>query len=276
MRHHTVKAVTLTMLAGVCLAAPAASAASMSALVPHRAVYDLELKDASDRSGIKALNGRMVYEFNGSVCDGFTTTFRYVTKIDNGEAERLTDQQTTTFESGDGKDFEFLTKNFVDKAIDKETRGKATLGDAGLTVEVTKPLEAKHELAKSFFPTTHLVDLLSRAEKGETFYETQIFDGTEDADRTLTTTVILGAKNKAASEGPDKDIAAIKGADYYPVSISYFDAKAETGEETPVYQIGFKLYENGITRDLVMDYGDFVLTGKLVDLKLYDKPNCSQ
>ena len=276
MRHHTVKAVTFSIFAGVCLASSAASAASMGMLAPHRAVYDLELKDASDRSGIKGLNGRMVYEFNGSVCDGFTTTFRYVTKIDNGEAERLTDQQTTTFESGDGKDFEFLTKNYVDKAIDKETRGKATLGDAGLSVEVTKPAETKYQLEKSFFPTTHLVDLLSRAEKGETFYETQIFDGTEDADRTLTTTVILGAKNKAASEGDDKDIAAVKGSDYYPVSISYFDPKSEMGEETPVYQIGFKLYENGVTRDLVMDYGDFVLTGKLVDLKLFDKPNCSQ
>ncbi len=273
---YTVKAVSFIVLSGACLASPVASAASMGMLAPHRAVYDLQLKDASDRSGIKALNGRMVYEFNGSVCDGFTTTFRYVTKIDNGENERLTDQQTTTFESGDGKDFEFLTKNYVDKAIDKETRGKAKLGDAGLSVEVTKPAESSYQLEKSFFPTTHLVDLLSRAEKGETFYETQIFDGTEDADRTLTTTVILGAKNKAANEGDDKDVAAMKGADYYPVSISYFDAKSETGEETPVYQIGFKLYQNGVTRDLVMDYGDFVLTGKLVDLKLYDKPNCSQ
>lgn len=276
MRHFTAKAAAITLFSGVCLAAPEATAASVSMLAPHRAVYDLELKDASDRSGIKSLKGRMVYEFNGSACDGFTTTFRYVTKIDNGEAERLTDQQTTTFESADGKDFEFLTKNFVDKAIDQETRGKATLGDAGLTVEVTKPLEAKYELGKSFFPTTHLVDLLSRAEKGETFYETQIFDGTEDADRTLTTTVILGAKNKAANEGEDKDVTALKGADYYPVSISYFDPKSEGGEETPIYQIGFKLYENGITRDLVMDYGDFVLTGKLVDLKLFDKPDCSQ
>ena len=35
------------------------------------------------------------------------------------------------------------------------------------------------------------------------------------------------------------------------------------------------LYENGITRDLVMDYGDFSMTGKLVDLKVYDKPDCN-
>ena len=275
MRHLAVKTAIAALLAGST--GTAALASSMAALAPHRAVYDLELKDASDRSGIKQLTGRMVYEFNGSVCDGFTTTFRYVTKIDNGEAQRLTDQQTTTFESGDGKNFEFLTKNFVDKTMDKETRGKAQVTDKGLEVEVTKPVEAKHELDKSFFPTTHLVDLLTRAESGEKFYETKIFDGTEDADRTLTTTVIVGDKNKAASEGEDKDAAAsLNKADYFPVSISYFDPESETGEEMPVYQIGFKLYQNGITRDLQMDYGDFKLSGKLVDLKLYDRPDCSQ
>ena len=47
-------------------------------------------------------------------------------------------------------------------------------------------------------------------------------------------------------------------------------------EEGPIYQIAFQLYDNGITRDLVMDYGDFSMTGKLVDLKVFDKaPECS-
>jgi EipB-like len=91
-----------------------------------------------------------------------------------------------------------------------------------------------------------------------------------------TTTVIIGDKNKAAEVGADSEIGnTVPGKDYYPVSVSYFDAKAETGEEEPIYQIGFKLYANGITRDLVMDYGDFSMTGKLVDLKVYDKPDCN-
>jgi hypothetical protein len=36
----------------------------------------------------------------------------------------------------------------------------------------------------------------------------------------------------------------------------------------------FKLYENGITRDLTMDYGDFVLTGKLADLEVFKQGDC--
>ncbi len=272
MRGTSFSVLLLSLLAGSTIYA---NAAGVSVLAPHRAVYDLELKDASDRSGIRGLKGRMVYDFNGSACEGFTTTFRYVTKINNGEVDRVADQQTTTFESGDGKEFRFLTKNFVDEKLDKETRGSAVENTDGLAVEVTKPAEATYKLEDSFFPTTHLVDMLTRAEKGERLYEANIFDGTEDADRTLTTTVIIGEKNKAAAEGEDKAIGqTIPGKDYFPVSISYFDPKSDKGEEEPIYQIGFKLYQNGITRDLVMDYGDFSMTGKLVDLKVYDKPDC--
>jgi hypothetical protein len=46
----------------------------------------------------------------------------------------------------------------------------------------------------------------------------------------------------------------------------------------PEYRISFKLHENGLTRDLVMDYGDFSMTGKLVNLALFDPApqNCNQ
>jgi hypothetical protein len=31
------------------------------------------------------------------------------------------------------------------------------------------------------------------------------------------------------------------------------------------------MHGNGLTRDLQMDYGDFTMTGKLVDLSLFDQ-----
>ena len=45
----------------------------------------------------------MVYEFNGSPCEGYTVQFRFVTKVDTSENSRVTDQQTTTFEEGNGR-----------------------------------------------------------------------------------------------------------------------------------------------------------------------------
>ncbi|TIV06286.1 MAG: DUF1849 family protein, partial [Mesorhizobium sp.] len=101
-----------------------APAFAVPALQAHRAVYDLSLDKASDRSGITGISGRMVYEFNGSPCEGYTVKFRFVTQIaTNDNATKLTDQQTTTFEDAEGKTFSFVTKSFVDQNLDKEVKG---------------------------------------------------------------------------------------------------------------------------------------------------------
>ena len=79
----TSRLLVLALLGMPALApAPAFAAAP---LIAHRAVYDLALDKASDRSGIIGLQGRMVYEFNGSPCEGYTVNFRFVTRIDTGE-----------------------------------------------------------------------------------------------------------------------------------------------------------------------------------------------
>ena len=143
----------------------------------------------------------------------------------------------------------------------------------------SSPWKATFELAKTQFPTQHLLELIGKANKGETFYETSLFDGSEDADRVMTTTVVIG-KGEAAEKG-DPEAAALAGLSsepFWPVDIAYFDlSKAgATGEELPEYRISFKLNENGVTRDLVMDYGDFSMTGRLVNLSLFDAPKDCQ
>ena len=170
-------------------------------LIQHRAVYDLELDNASDRSGITGISGRMVYEISGSACEGYTVRFRYVTQSDTREASQITDQQTTTFEDADGKSFSFVTKSFIDQNLDRELRGNATREAAGVKVEIDKPEPKSIELAPTQFPTQHLLELIDKANKGETFYETSIFDGSEDADKAMTTTVIVGKP-----EGPPATI----------------------------------------------------------------------
>ena len=82
----------------------------------------------------------MVYEFNGSDCEGYTTNFRFVTRVDMEEQpQRVTDQQTTTFESGDGDKFRFVNKTFVDQSLTKEVRGDAALFKDKTEISLTKP-----------------------------------------------------------------------------------------------------------------------------------------
>lgn len=261
------------MLASLTVWCAPASAAS---LIPHRAVYNLALDEASERSGISGISGRMVYEFNGSSCEGYTVTFRFVTRIDTEDVSRLTDQQTTTYEEGQGKSFSFVTRSFVDQALQKELKGTARLEKAETKVSIEKPEPAELTLDQTHFPTQHLLELLDKAKKGETFYETTLFDGSEDGDNIMTTTVVVGKPTAPiAADSEAKAIPALGKEKYWPVDMAYFDLS--TGEEIPTYRISFKLHENGITRDLMMDYGDFSMTGSLVELKTFDEAqNCEQ
>ena len=163
---HALRLATLTVLGSLLAAGGSAWAVP---LVQHRAVYDLKLDKATDRSGISSINGRMVYEIRGSACDGYTVRFRYVTQSDTRDASQVTDQQTTTFEDGDAKTFSFVTKSFVDRNLDKELRGNATRDDKGVKIVIDKPEHKDIDLAPTLFPTEHLVDLIARANKGETF-----------------------------------------------------------------------------------------------------------
>ncbi|MDI6026131.1 cell envelope integrity EipB family protein [Corticibacterium sp. UT-5YL-CI-8] len=267
------RVVRLAVLALASSASAVGYASAAPVLVPHRAVYDVALDEASDRSGITSLSGRMVYEFNGSACEGYTVKFRFVTNIENGETSRVTDQQTTTFEEAGGKSFSFATKSFVDQQLEREVKGTATSEGNGLKVSIDKPESEKLDLAATQFPTQHLVELIDNAEKGETFYETTLFDGSEDADKIMTTTVIVGKKAETASTDPEVSaLAGLSKDKYWPVDIAYFNPEGEGGEEVPTYRISFKLHENGLTRDMTMDYGDFSITGKLVNLTVFDSP----
>ncbi|MQW87182.1 cell envelope integrity EipB family protein [Sinorhizobium saheli] len=264
----------LVSVGSVCFAVMTVAAADASTLVPHRAVYDLELKDASERSGISGMYGRMVYEFNGSACEGYTVSFRFVTQVDTGEEVRLTDQQTTTYEDMRNGNFRFLTRSFTDEKLDKEVRGSAHDEQSGVKVELTAPDKREVALAASRFPTEHMLEVIDRAKRGESFFEARIFDGSDSGDKTLITSTFVGKPRKPAPDDADVGKAGrLAGENYWPVTISYFNDDA-SGDALPIYRMSFKLYENGVTRDLTMDYGDFVLTGKLANLEVFKAEEC--
>jgi EipB-like len=248
----------------------AVPALANTAFSPHRAVYDIKLERAEEQTGISAMDGRLVFQFDGSACDGYTMNMRFVLRMQLPENLRITDQQTTTFESGDGAEFNFVTKTFTDQKLDKELRGSATRDAKGIEVNVEKPEGLDVKLEPSQFPTMHLAELIKRAQAGDTFYETSLFDGTDEGDRLMKTSVVIGKKTANTQGDVELSKAApLKDQQFWPVTIAYFDPTEETsGESEPQYRITFKLYENGITRDLEMDYGEFALKGAMTELDM--------
>ncbi|WP_436008461.1 cell envelope integrity EipB family protein [Rhizobium sp. LjRoot254] len=250
------------------------AALALSNLVPHRAVYNLELKDSAEKSGITSMNGRMVYEFTGSECEGYKVNFRFVTQSDVGGEKRVSDQQSTTFEDTRTGRFEFESKSYTDERLDKEVQGHAEDLKDKLTVELMEPSEKQVELQPGRFPTEHMLELIKRARGGEHFFEARVFDGSDNGDKTVYTTTVVGAPIGVLPGDPDADSAGkLKAEKTWPVTIAYFNDD-EKVDGLPTYRMSFKLYENGVSRDLTMDYGDFALTGRLVKLDFLPETIC--
>lgn len=246
--------------------------ASAIQLIPHRIVYELKLKDATERSGVTALTGRMVYEFTGSECDGYTVNFRSVSEIYAGDTARISDQQASFYENSEDESFSFMNRSYLDEKLDTEVSGRASTQDDELIVSYKKPDQDNINLPKSQFPTANLIDLIKRAKSGERIYEARIFDGSDGGEKSLITTSIIGEFEQPENlENDEIKIIGEEGeAGYWPVSISYFE-EGEDGDTLPVYRFAFKLYENGVSRDLTLDHGYLVIDGKVSDFEILDE-----
>ncbi len=218
------KRVFTCALLGTVFAAPA-FAAGIDDLRPHRAVYDLSLDDQSDRSGITDMNGRIVYEMTGSVCDGFAVRFRFLTNVTAGRKSFTNDQRATTFETGDSTSFNFVTQSYLNGQLEDDVRGQAERGATGLEVSLSKPDEVALELDDAMFQSQHVAALIDAARNGDTIMTAKIYDGSDQGDQLMDTTAIIG---KARTMGPkldgesDEVVEALRGEQAWPVSVSYF------------------------------------------------------
>ena len=116
--HHPASPSALLVLALIFTStafAPFASQAEEAPimLAPHRAVYDLALGRARDASQVAAVRGRILYDFDGNACEGYTLKFRQVSELDSGEGKVSTsDLRSTTWEGGDAKSFQVHVGEF--------------------------------------------------------------------------------------------------------------------------------------------------------------------
>ena len=269
-------ALSAALAALACMGAPALAAGVT--LATYRAVYDLVLDKTDDSTDLADLNGRIVMEFTGSACGGYSVALRFVTDIADPEgARRITDARTTTFEAGDGEGFRFTNETFVDEALTEESKGEASRTDNGVDVALTKPGTQKFLLDDEVvFPTEQIEKIIAAAHRGESFFQMEVYDGSEDGETVYSTAVVVGKGSNAAHDVGDETAAneaGVAGLWHWPVTVSYFDGEGD-GEQTPIYVMSFVLYENGVSRHLKIDYGDFAIVWRLSDLDMIPAKDC--
>jgi hypothetical protein len=250
-------------------------------LVPHRAIYDLSLGQTRENAQVSSVRGRILYDFDGNACDGYTLQFRQLSELDSGEGKTSTsDLRSTTWEGGDARSFKFTSQNYVDENLVDTVDGHAEHGASGTAVDLAKPERKTLGIdASVVFPTQHMIRAIEAGRAGKTILDFPVYDGSDTGEKVYDTLTVVG--HKLASGERKHDDAAdtepkLAGVPRWPVTISYFEKTKDqkTTEQLPVYAIGFELYANGISRALSLDYNDFVVLGKLSSLEIKDVKPC--
>lgn len=266
----------LALLTG---AAPAWSGPETVRLTPHRVVYDLTLVKGGGSRGLEAARGRIAFDFTGDACEGYALNFRQVTVLEGGETgTRTSDLRTTTFESGDGKTLQFRNDSQMEGGSRSIAEGTAEREPGRLAVNLKQPKrEALSFAADALFPTAHMKRLVLAARAGSTTLSIKVYDGSEDGRKVYDTLAVIGRRIEPG-QGENLEPAArqegLQRLPRWPVTLSYF-APGE-GERTPIYTMAFDLYENGVSRALRLDYGDFALRGDLQTLELQPESACAR
>jgi hypothetical protein len=234
-------------------------------------LYDLSLLKSRGSTSLDSARGRILYKFSGNACEGYTSDFRQVSEMDSGEGKStLSDMQSTNWEDAEGRSFRFKVVTRMNDSDQSEVDGIAERSGDKITVKLKQPVAKTFTIdGKAVFPTEQIQRIIAAAKEGKSLLELSVYDGSDNGEKVYNTLSVIGKPIRGDKPGSTPDPSTtndqMKTLTRWPVTVSYYDrdAKTNSGEQTPVYAMSFELFEDGVSRALVLDYNDFVISGTL-------------
>jgi hypothetical protein len=275
------KLAPVLIAAGLLFSPLAPAQAERIPLAAHRAIYELALDPAKNSTRVDTARGKIAFEMTGSACEGYSVSLRQVTELDTGEGKQTTsDLRSTTWEDGEAKSFRFKNQNFVNRELRDDVDGSADKAtDGGLAVKLAKPKTPPLRLGGPILlPTEQLTKILDTGQAGEHILAAKVYDGSPDGKKVYETLSVIGGAITGHANDLEEPVrgAPLTSIKRYPVTVSYFDPGESSGERTPAYTLTFELYENGVSRALKLDYGNFALKGDLKSVEFLKVTPCKK
>jgi hypothetical protein len=262
----------LLSAAAVVTMAASTPSASGAEIVPHRALYTMTLGSARNDSGVVDARGTMDYEW-GETCDGWTIEQRYRLKMRYAESADVDIISSfVTWEAKDGTRYRFNQKQTRNGEVDQEIRGEARLEGPGKggVAEFAKPQPQTLKLEPGvLFPSAHTITLIDAAREGQSFLSRLVFDGATD-ENAVQVSAAIGVRVTADPAAAVH--SSLLERPSWRMRLAFFPADANA--EKPDYELGMRLLDNGVSQDMVIDYGDYAIRAKLDDIEPLPKPSC--
>jgi len=240
-------------------------------LAPYRAAYTLKFDGGGSGSGIVDASGAMTAEWR-QTCEGWSVEQRIRMELINGDGDALvTDTGYTSWESSDGLTFRFNVRTLRNEELVEEFGGDAKLngrGGAG-TARYTLPEKRTMKLPPgTLFPMAHSELLLRAAEGGKNRLAATVFDGATK-EGVAEVNAIIGKRGVVPQSEKAEPLTT---RPYWPVRLAFFDLGSD--ETMPHYELGMRMFDNGVAGDQIMDFGDFRMRAVLTEIEPLPKPKC--
>ena len=182
----------VAMATGV--AAGKADAAASGAFLPHQALYDLSLVKSRGSNSINSARGRILYNFSGSACEGYTSEFRQVSEMDSGEGKvTLSDLRSTSWEDAEGKSYRFKIDTRMNDTDSSPVDGVAERTGDHITVKLKQPEAKTFTLdGSTVFPTEQIQRIIAAAKDGKSVLELTVYDGSDNGEKVYNTLSVIG------------------------------------------------------------------------------------
>lgn len=269
-------AFSVRAVAALALVAGSALPAAAIQLTPHRATYAVSLDASKPGNRVNGAEGQITYELRGNSCAGYSVQLRQSTDLATEGGRLNSAVSTATWEDGDGNAYRFRVTNALNGEASDEADGVAERKDGKLVVQATKPEAGTVQLGGGvMLPTQHVLRLIDRAQQGDSLLEAPVFDGSPDARKVYDTLSVIG-KGVSGAQGLEEAATKgdLSGRTRYPVTISYYERGTDT--QTPDYTISFDMFDNGVSRNLRLDYGEFALRGTLIAYETLPMEECAK
>lgn len=231
-------------------------------LVPHQAIYNLQLADDSPASRFSGLEGAAVSRVERT-CEGWVITEEVVmTMLTNVGGVIQREMQFKARESLDGRDYVFDSKSVTNGNAESYS-GTASRADDGVTDAefiTPRPFEMPLPDGTRFYLGLSKW-LLELAESGAKTGETFAFDGTDDEGAQKVTVFIL--PDQGAHDGINGDPALLS-AKAWRVRMAFFKTEGQAAQ--PEFEIAARLLSNGIVTSFRMVFEDLVVNQVLEDV----------
>ena len=241
----------ISAAASVMAALLASEAAEARTLLPHRAVYQLELDYTTPDSAIANAVGDLVFQIDDN-CDAWSTItqMRFAVRYDSGEESRF-GTSLSAWEKKDGTAYHFQVKRRSTVPRDEVIDGEAVVPPEGEAIATfLSPSERTMVLPKdTLFPTLHSLAVLDAAEAGELSIYRTVFDGTEEESLYEVNSVIIAPV--APAEAATLDSPLLKDVASWRVALAYFEAVDDSGQ--PSHEAILRLYDNGVIDEQTFD-----------------------